>query len=191
MALLDVIRRGRKDPRVLQRLVHVAPTPEAAESLADFINERPALRKQFLELSEGAHFSYSDNTMARLEVSGLLQSYAMHVAENGDLRSAIGGASGAWMLVKEDVNPLAVKAEIYLALQDRIAARYAKKVLKFKPPKGRGLIETALAAPENIAAFAEVKARMTVVVRECEAHPEWRDSYPSAGRHPAVVEELL
>ena len=136
MGLLDIIRRGRKDPRVLQGLVRVAPTPKAAESLADFINQRPALRKRFLELSGGAHFADSDNTMARLEVSRLLQSYAMHVGENGDFRGAIGGASGAWMLVKEDVNPLAVKAEIDLALQDRIAARYARKC-HFSRPRGR------------------------------------------------------
>lgn len=190
MGLLDIIRGGRKDLRVLQKLVRVAPTPTAAESLADFINEHSALRKRFLELSEGAAFADSDNTMARFDVSQLLLTYAMHIAEKGDFLRGTASAYYSCILMKENVNALAVQAEMYLAWQDRIAARYAEKVLKFKPPKGKGLIETAIAAPEILEGFGELKERMKVIIRECEAHPEWRDSYPLK-EASGIVEELL
>jgi hypothetical protein len=114
----------------------------------------------------------------------------MQCAERGDFFTASSIGSFAWIFAKENPNALALKAELYVAWQDLIAARYAKKVVEFEQPQLQGLAGKVFATPQVREGLRELKERMMCIIRECEAHPEWRDSYPLK-EASGCIEDLL
>ena len=171
------------------KLVCLVSDPTSARGLAEFINKHSELKKKFLAFGDDPALG-CDNTMVRFNISRLFVNYAMLCGDNGDFVTATSSAFYAWAFAKENISAISVQAEIYLAWEDRIAARYADKVLEWEPPKSEGVMEKVFAAPEVLAVYDETKERMKVIIRECEAHPEWRDSYPLK-KASGTVEELL
>lgn len=170
---------GGTRTQILDLALSFLPSDVDRKAFQEYLTKNPALSEK-LQSSEfaGSLLFEPQDPFTRWQISQLLTSYGTMQGDAGDFS----GASGTlvYSLLFFEDNPLAwgTLAEIYTAWQDRIGARWANKVLKFKPsPSPSEMINSLYSDPAVLTTIQEMKDRMVLLMRTCAEHPEWRDSY--------------
>ena len=123
----------------------------------------------------------TDEEFKRWCLAGLFVNYATVLAEQGGLQG-YNGATGAacYALLFFEDYPLAwaCYALIQVECQNSIAARWAKKLLYFRPTKTRlDFYDKVMPDGQYKILMTGLRSRMKEVVAVCNLHPEWSDSY--------------
>jgi hypothetical protein len=119
-----------------------------------------------------------DDPWPRWTLGMLFSSYGAVLGDKGDLKEA----SKAFVFSMDffDENPMAWAglAELNILKQDKIAARYAKKILDFAPMASASeLVQQVFSKTDALASLTQMKDRMRAIVQVCQEHPEWQDTY--------------
>jgi|SRR5271157_3732041 len=174
----------QKEDQALAKLVSYIQDPDCASELPDFLNKNTALKKQFLSFAKNPMLVGGDTTFIRFQLSFLFTSFATsmndwirgHPPDLEDHFRATNSAFFALAFAKENVTALASLAETYLLWEDRIAERYAQKVLEFTPPEATGIMAKVFADPEYLESLRKMGERMKLIIQECADNSNWRDS---------------
>lgn len=140
----------------------------------EFVRSQPALRSKLLNLSydepSQLHFQY-DVALILCSFSGLCLEERNHLASLTALEFA---------MRFDRHSPLVWYnlAEVRIAISDRCAARWAAKVVDWKPTTGVPLTRSAqlYATPEGKTLLRQTKARMKQIIAICSENPTWTDS---------------
>jgi len=114
----------------------------------------------------------------------LFSSYGTVLGNRGNLKEA--SQAFAFSMDFFDENPIAWAglAELNLMKQDKLAGRYAKKILDFAPLASPSeLVQQVFSQSDALASLTQMKDRMRSVVQVCLEHPGWKDTYPLERSH--------
>lgn len=166
-----------ENDEVVRIALSLMPNEVEQRALGQYLTEHKALslklRKHTYLLDE------PQEPLRRWHLSNLFVNYGILLAENRDFQGA--STSFLYALVLYENNPLAwgCCAELCMQWEDQIAARWAKKLLDFRPNKSTLTLLTSV-FPEGV--YPEMikgsRAKMRSIIKACSEHPEWRDSYP-------------
>lgn len=146
-----------------------------------FVESQPALRKFFADQSFDAPQSPPPGPHRRLRLSIDLCLLSENFKDAGNLLYAL--QTLRWSLKFEPFNRTAWMgfAELDLLLDDRRAARWASKVLSWKPDDNTSTLMQKLyesiqeSAPSGY--IQNQESRMCEIIRICAQNPNWHDSY--------------
>ena len=183
-AWLDTKTHNRKvlGKQTIETAKNLLPTEYDRIAFTKFI----AARKDLSRKVQQNPFISSDpqGPWARWTLSQLFANYGGVLGNAGDLAGA--SMSFAFSMDFFSENPVAWSgmAELNVAREDLIAARYAMKVLDFDPLHARSeLVTKVFSDPQMIGALHEMHGRMAEIIRICVEQWDWKDSYPQERSH--------
>lgn len=143
----------------------------------NFLKENPELHSRVKAMLMPV--AQPDGQIARSELALLVANYGLCQLENGNFSGAASSYLYSMQIFPENPMAWAGMAETYAAWEDRIADRWARKVLSFRTSKGGSeVLDRVFADAAVNGTLDEMKARMRAIIELCSQHPEWRDSYP-------------
>lgn len=174
--------------QIVELAVSMLPNDVEQKAFQEYLAKNPLFSQK---LQQNSDLLYEpQDPFTRWQIALLLSSYSTVQAEAGDFFGASGSLIYSMLFFEE--NPLAwvAMAELYTAWEDRIGARWANKVLKFKPAASKSeMINRLYSETATLAALQDMKERMVLLMRTCAEHPDWRDSYPLRGS-PSYCRDL-
>jgi hypothetical protein len=164
------------DDRILAITLSLLSNDVERRAFKDYLAENSQLSAKLL--ANTPLLDLHDELLARWEISNLLTSYGMILGEARDYMGA--SSSLLYSLIFFEENPIAwaSMAEVYVAWEDCIASRWAKRVINFKITNCESkILNRMYSSPDSISSFQKLRGRMQYIVNFCAEHPEWRDSY--------------
>ena len=156
----------------------------AAEYLADemsktaffaFLKESPVLKKEFH--NEWGLTLTPERPLTRGRLAIIFNRVGVRLASSGDYQGYMRSLACSSLFIKGNPLTWASNAEASLAFEDRAAAKWAEKVIKFRlqrtaPPE----LQEFLSTEEAKELLKVARRRMKEIIDICESHPSWRDT---------------
>lgn len=150
------------------------------QAFLDYVQRNPGLSAVWHKVEP--LIDPQNEPLTRHAIATFLAIYATTQMDAGEAL----GASESLLYSKfffPDPVTFAAIAEYHFMDEDRVAARWAEKVLRFRPEQKYQEIFAKLESNEGyVAALKELNKRMRAIVKSCAEHPEWPDSYDIWGR---------
>jgi hypothetical protein len=163
------------------RLLALSLLPNDVErnGLEKYLNEHPLLANK---LRSHTHLLEStDEEFIRWSLAVVFTNYALDRASKKNFQmyeAATGALFFAIYFFEEYPIAWACNAEINVILENSIAARWAKKLIAFKPSKKKlAFYDKVLPDGHYQAMMTQQRTRMKEIIAICDLHPNWIDSY--------------
>jgi hypothetical protein len=163
---------------IMTAILSLLPDQKEQIRFRAFLHEHPPLLARVMTLNR-APVRPKGDIDTRWKIACVLVSYGSMLTKSGDFPTASSCLLYSMMFLKD--NPLAwvSMAELYSAWKDRIAARWASKILQYHFVSGRSkILDEIVSDAAWLSDFEALKRKMRAIIQECEEHPDWRDSYP-------------
>ena len=164
------------------RLIAVAEELNVADrkDFIAFANSKPQIRNLFAHVDSQSALTSPSGPLRRFNQSNQLVMMSENFREAGNTADAL--QSLRWALKFEPYNYVAWMGFAYthLALDDRCAGRWARKVLGFKSSMSPSPVIQSMyeeLVENNAEEKQEISLRMRNIISECDKHPEWHDTY--------------
>lgn len=182
MSIFNLLRpRQNRDhipAAIITTVLSLLPDVKDQAAFRAFLHERPPLLGQVMTM-ERATTRPAGDILTRYEVAITLVTYASLCLKSANFEDASGSLLYSMMFLKENPFAWAGMAEVYVVWQDRIAARWAQKVLDYRHTStGSEIVDKVLSRPATMTADADLQSEMIAIIQICSEHPDWRDSYP-------------
>ena len=174
--LLNFDRRPAAWDAVSLLAFSLMPNEVEQRALAEYLHDSPALYEK-LRLHTYLLVQH-DEEFVRWCLAGLFVNYATVLGDNRLYGEAKQSLVYAVHFFEDFPLAWACYAEAHLQLQNAIAARWARKLIYFKPTKSALEFYNRMLPDGAYEGMMKVlKEQMKSVIATCNAHPEWVDSY--------------
>jgi len=169
--------KSAEGAQILNVALSLLPNEVERKAFAEYLNEHPLLSQKFQ--NDPTLLFEPQDPFTRFQIALLLSSYGTIQGEAGDFSGASSSLLYSLSFFEENPNAWAGMAQVYFAWEDRIAIRWANKLLQFKPRSSTSeTIKRIFSDTAPLATLQDMKEHMTLIIKVCSEHPEWRDSYP-------------
>lgn len=171
----ELQRRGKTSASSEAAALLDKPTSESFlyESLGQF----PSLSAKFHKA--WAFKSRMNATPSRWDVSAMFNQIGIALAQEGDFDAAVACLTCSATFVPDSPLRWAAGAEIHCAGQDRVAGKWAEKVLGFQlTDQVSTEVQSRLTGALGEQLLDAERKRMKEIVEICRQHEDWRDTYP-------------
>jgi hypothetical protein len=146
-------------------------------ALYEFLGQYPGLAAKFHDY--WPYLTRSNMRPSRWQVSITFNQIGIKLAEEGDFHAAEACLLCSSLFVKDSPLRWAAGAGVYCAWQDRIAGKWAAKVIEFQiTDKTSTDVRLQLSGVQGQRLLNAEYKRMREIIGICNEHDEWRDSYP-------------
>jgi len=170
----EFLNRGKSEPAT--NAATLLDTKMNQEALYSFLGQYPSLAANFNR--DWPVLARNNSRPSRWEASLMFNEIGVKLAQKGDFYAAITSVACSSLFVKDSPLMWAAQAEIYLAWEDRIAAKWAEKVLGFNEAEGTSIdVRKHLSGNEGRGLLYAKSQRALEIMSICSQQKEWRDSY--------------
>jgi hypothetical protein len=146
-------------------------------ALYEFLGQYPSLSIKFFR--SWLFLTRSNIHPSRWDVSLMFNQISIKLAEERDFYAASTCLICSSLFVKDSPLRWAAGAEVYCAWQDRIAGKWAARVIGFRiTDKTSTDVRQQFSGKQGQRLLGAEFKRMQEIIDICEEHEEWRDSYP-------------
>ena len=171
--------KNTEGAQILEVVLSLLPNEVERKAFAEYLTKHPLLSEKLLR--NKTLLDEPQEAFIRFQIALLLTSYSAVQGGAGDFPGASSSLLYSLIFFEENPNAWAGMAQVYVAWEDRIAGRWANKLLQFKPKISTSEILNSLYSdPATLSALQDMKEQMRLIIKVCSEHPEWRDSYPLA-----------
>ncbi len=147
----------------------------AKQAFSSFIEGSPALKRAFHD-SWGRVLS-PEHPLTRGRLTLIFNDVGIKLAKSGDSDAARRSLACSSLFIKGSPLAWAANAEVSFARQDRVAARWAEKVVGFRLQKNvSSELREFLTTDEARALLRDAKERMRQIIDTCQSCVSWNDT---------------
>lgn len=172
---VELQRRGKTSASSEAAALLDEPTSQCF--LYESLGQYPSLSAKFHH--HWAFVNRLDSKPSCWDVSVMLNQIGIGLTQENEFDAAITCLTCSAMFVPDSPLRWAAAAEIYCAGQDRVAGKWAAKVLEFQiTDRASTEVRRQFIGEQGKRLLAAERTRMKEIIKACDQHEEWADTYP-------------